>query len=294
MSTTKTSGVYSITNTKNKKRYIGSAVNIERRWMTHRAYLRGGVHHSRHLQNAWNHYGEKAFSFEILTTCEPDDLITQEQFWIDAFQAADSRYGYNTAPIAGSSRGRKASAETRSKLIENLRERWAQPGAREKMAEKMKEVHKRPEHKKKVSESQRKRWTTPERRAKALASMKEKANRPEERARSSATAKKYWAIPEFRERTVVAMKEAQKRPGVREKVASAAARYWAQPGTREEFGERSRGEKNVNAKLTEDAVCDIRKRLAAGESLRTIADVYGVAPTNISAIKDGLTWKHVK
>jgi phenylalanyl-tRNA synthetase alpha chain len=76
------SGVYSITNIKNKKRYIGSAVNIERRWMQHRSELRGGYHRSRYLQRAWKKYGEDAFRFEILATCDPDDLIAQEQFFI--------------------------------------------------------------------------------------------------------------------------------------------------------------------------------------------------------------------
>lgn len=44
-----TSGVYAITNTATGKRYIGSAVNIKKRWREHLHNLRKNKHHSKKL-----------------------------------------------------------------------------------------------------------------------------------------------------------------------------------------------------------------------------------------------------
>lgn len=110
---TEKTGVYSITNKKNGKRYIGSAININKRWNEHRHLLRNGIHHSLHLQSAWNKYGESMFSFDVLVTCSPDDLISHEQFWIDAFNACSTKHGYNTLPNAANWLGMKHSEASR-------------------------------------------------------------------------------------------------------------------------------------------------------------------------------------
>lgn len=69
--THKLSGVYEIRNALNNKRYIGSSINIYRRWRDHKRMLNLSVHPNKHLQSAWNKYGEKHFVFKILETCEP-------------------------------------------------------------------------------------------------------------------------------------------------------------------------------------------------------------------------------
>lgn len=76
------SGVYCIINTKNGKRYIGSSKNIARRLWEHRSYLRKNYHENKHLQNAWNKYGEAVFDFYIVEKCKEDALIEREQFYI--------------------------------------------------------------------------------------------------------------------------------------------------------------------------------------------------------------------
>ena len=54
------------------------------------------------------------------------------------------------------------------------------------------------------------------------------------------------------------------------------------------------GERNINAKLTEAAVRDIRRRYAEGGiSQQTLADEYGVGQTKISAVVRRQTWRHV-
>ena len=50
-------GVYMIKNKVNGKLYIGSSVDIQKRWINHRIYLRNNKHHSFQLQQDWNEYG---------------------------------------------------------------------------------------------------------------------------------------------------------------------------------------------------------------------------------------------
>lgn len=57
---------------------------------------------------------------------------------------------------------------------------------------------------------------------------------------------------------------------------------------------KARGERAGNAKLTDDAVRDIRRRYAAGGiSQQQLADEYGVNQTKISAVVHRRTWRHV-
>lgn len=51
------------------------------------------------------------------------------------------------------------------------------------------------------------------------------------------------------------------------------------------------GESNPGAKLTEDQVRDARRRLAAGESQRSIARSFGIHYNAIWKIAHGLKWK---
>jgi hypothetical protein len=59
-------------------------------------------------------------------------------------------------------------------------------------------------------------------------------------------------------------------------------------------GRIARGERSGVAKLTDDAVRDIRARFAAGEEKRSIAAAYGVTRQNVGFIVRGVTWRHVK
>ena len=54
------------------------------------------------------------------------------------------------------------------------------------------------------------------------------------------------------------------------------------------------GVDNNLSKLNDDAVRDIRNRLAEGESGFSIAKAYGVNRQAVYRIRDGITWKHVK
>lgn len=125
-------GVYRITCTATGKNYIGSTKRIFRhRWDGHLSHLKSSRHVNRHLQNAWNKYGEHFFDFCVLESVQfIKDLIDCEQKWLDFYQAFDREYGYNIAARADrscpseetkakmrlSSSGRKMSEQTKEKL----------------------------------------------------------------------------------------------------------------------------------------------------------------------------------
>lgn len=105
------SGIYQIENKTNGHKYIGSAVNISKRWRYHLQSLRRGNHHSIYLQRAFNEYGENNFAFSLLLECSPEDLIKNEQRFIDSMNPV-----YNLCKVAGSPLGYKHTEETRRKV----------------------------------------------------------------------------------------------------------------------------------------------------------------------------------
>src|SRR6185503_19285195 len=97
------SGIYKIINLINEKFYIGSAVNIRKRWNCHKYQLRKNKHPNSHLQNAWNKYGELNFKLELIEFIEnKNELLFREQFYIDTLKPP-----YNLAPNAKSMLGFK-------------------------------------------------------------------------------------------------------------------------------------------------------------------------------------------
>ena len=54
------------------------------------------------------------------------------------------------------------------------------------------------------------------------------------------------------------------------------------------------GSQNGNNKLTETAVADIKRQIAAGRSNQQIAPEYGVSQQMISKIRNGHFWRHVQ
>lgn len=105
------SGIYEIVNTRNGKRYVGSAKCLRVRFGKHRRSLSVGKHHSGYLQRAWDKYGVAAFEFHVLMICAPDDLLDYEQRAINGLDPA-----YNICRTAGSQLGRVPSAEARARM----------------------------------------------------------------------------------------------------------------------------------------------------------------------------------
>lgn len=109
------SGIYAIRNTVNGKVYVGSAVNIEKRWRLHRNQLALSTHHSKKLQNAWNKHGSQSFVFEVLELVDDkSNLLEREQHWIDTLSAFSN--GYNGRLRAESYLGMKHSSDVIAKM----------------------------------------------------------------------------------------------------------------------------------------------------------------------------------
>jgi group I intron endonuclease len=109
-------GVYKITNTADGKVYIGStAIDTDHRWSTHRALLRTGKHYNRHLQNAWNKYGESVFTFEVVEEgTTKDDIRQKELSWIAKF------FGKNCYNATKKAAGRSSDEESKRLVIEAM------------------------------------------------------------------------------------------------------------------------------------------------------------------------------
>lgn len=124
----KISGIYAIVHTPTKRRYVGSAVFIERRTQWHKTILRRNKHHSIALQRAWNKYGENAFEFLILEICSIDMLICREQYYIN------EQSEFNSSKTAGSKLGIKDSEKTRIRKRLAYKGHLNKPETRAKMA----------------------------------------------------------------------------------------------------------------------------------------------------------------
>ena len=110
-------GIYEIVNTVNGKRYVGSSVDIKKRWQAHILELRKGTHHAQHLQRSFNKYGEDKFILVIIRYCDKDELIAYEQ------EELDSGFDYNSSPTAQSTLGLKFSDEARERVRQNRLQR---------------------------------------------------------------------------------------------------------------------------------------------------------------------------
>lgn len=114
-----TAGIYIIANTKSGKAYVGSTVNFEQRWYSHKSLLRRDTHDNPHLQAAWNLYGEAAFEFGILEYLDDSEkLHLAEQLWMDVYREEGKElYNFGLAarhPMLG----RKHTEEARRKISE--------------------------------------------------------------------------------------------------------------------------------------------------------------------------------
>jgi len=94
-------GIYKITCNDNKKYYIGSSVDIQKRWCRHKRELNRNIHTNKYLQNAWNKYGNNSFTFEVICECCEDTLLIIEQQYLDNTQCYDKSIGFNVCTIVG-------------------------------------------------------------------------------------------------------------------------------------------------------------------------------------------------
>lgn len=110
------SGIYKITNKLNKKIYIGSSINIFKRWNQHLYKKRTlDITKKQYITRAIDKYGNENFIFEILAVCPIEYLVKLEQWFIDNLIPE-----YNIRKIADDNRGIKHTEEFRQKVKNSL------------------------------------------------------------------------------------------------------------------------------------------------------------------------------
>lgn len=115
----KISGIYKIQSIKKPDRiYIGSSVNVSNRWKGHLRDLKNGKHHSKKLQRHYDKYGVSDLHFSLLIGCDKDNLIPNEQFFIDSYTpyfnvriTANSNLGLKMGPSWN--KGKKATEQAK-------------------------------------------------------------------------------------------------------------------------------------------------------------------------------------
>jgi len=118
--------IYKITNTINKKLYIGktTAQNPINRWYRHLSIAKNKTTFNRAYQlvhKSINKYGKKNFTFEVIEECSSEALgLDREKFWIDFYKTNVLKYGsvfgYNLTEGGDGSSGFKHSKSARAKM----------------------------------------------------------------------------------------------------------------------------------------------------------------------------------
>lgn len=271
-------GIYAIEHLASGMRYIGSAVNIRKRWEIHRHYLHNGTHHCQHLQRAWEKYGADAFAWRVIeVVADVHMLIQREQYWINHYRATSPTTLYNASPTAGSCLGRKQSPEERQKHAEAARKRPPHSAeTRAKISRAKTGVRLSDAARANISAALRRRERTSETGERIRAAMQGKPFSDAHRAALGAAKKgKPWTP---RQRAVLSQAHAEREMSDQHRAA---------------ISQRHRGERNHWAKLTEGDVREIRRQVAGGLPRKVVAAAFHVALSNIDMIVRRETWKHV-
>ena len=126
-------GIYKITNIKNNRYYIGSSVNINKRWLTHKRLLNKGEHENNFLQNSWDKHGEESFVFEVLeVVSELSNLLIREQYYLDLIKPFNKETTFNLCETAGNMLGFRHTNETKEKMSISQLNRFKDPKERVK------------------------------------------------------------------------------------------------------------------------------------------------------------------
>lgn len=93
--------IYKIINLVNDNFYVGSTVNKKVRFRQHRKLLRENRHHCKHLQAAWNKYGEAKFDFVVVEeVADPGVLWSAEERWLTEHHGKAYCYNSGRSPDA--------------------------------------------------------------------------------------------------------------------------------------------------------------------------------------------------
>ena len=91
----KISAVYKIVNTVTRDFYIGSSINVKRKWANHKCPSNWKRHPNSKLYQDFHKYGVDKFDFQILVMRDPDQLKEKEQEFIEMLQPTYNNYMAN-------------------------------------------------------------------------------------------------------------------------------------------------------------------------------------------------------
>lgn len=87
--------VYTITNIKTEKQYVGITINIKRRKRDHFTALKMDKHYNSHLQHDFNKYDRDKFKFVVIEETTENKVYKREKFWIKKLNSFRNGYNFN-------------------------------------------------------------------------------------------------------------------------------------------------------------------------------------------------------
>jgi group I intron endonuclease len=135
-------GIYGFLCKTNNKLYIGSSINLNLRFNN---YI-NGVQSNILFQRAINKYNLQDFIFIVFEYCEPDKLVSQEQYYLNFLEPE-----YNILMVAGSSLGYKHTEKALTKISEASKGKLHSPETKGLMSETHKGKKFSLEHRTKIS-----------------------------------------------------------------------------------------------------------------------------------------------
>lgn len=148
-----TSGIYKLTNKTNGKTYIGSAINVKKRWKLHERHALKDKPKFL-ISRALKKYGLGGFNWVIIEeVTEKELLLEREQYYLDTLKPFSPK-GYNVCRIAGNTLGVKWTEEQREKQKKIRKERGFGKWNKGKLAHN-KGIPQTEETKRKISEAKK-------------------------------------------------------------------------------------------------------------------------------------------
>ena len=115
-------GIYKIENIKNGKKYIGSSVNIEKRFNRHISDLKNNKHINIILQRSFNKHDINDFIFECIEICEKENLREIEQGYLNnIFEGKEHNKCYYNIGKQSSGGDNLTNNPNKEKIINNIK-----------------------------------------------------------------------------------------------------------------------------------------------------------------------------